>query len=130
VLPDSDRTVAAVVADRLRRKLEGLSSTFDSTNLSCKVSTGTASIEKSGNSQAVDILVASADAALHSAKHRHNGHSESMSGDTRGGSHGSQESGSQGPARQDGVSADDALVGNPLVIASRLEHLRACIRDE
>jgi len=125
VLPESDRTVAAVVANRLRRKIEALSSAFDSTNLSCKVSTGTASIEKSGGSQAVDILVASADEALHSAKHSRGGHSELMSGDTQGGSHGSQ-----GPARRDGVSADDALTGNPLVIASRLEHLRACIRDE
>ena len=40
VLPDSDRAGAAVVADRLRRKIEGLSSAVDYTNRSCKVSTG------------------------------------------------------------------------------------------
>ena len=127
VLPESDRTVAAVVADRLRRKLEALSSTFDSTNLSCKVSTGTASIEKSGGSQAVDMLVASADQALHSAKHRHSGDSESMSSDTpRARSHTARKD----PPRRMMYQRTDALVGNPLVIAARLEHLRACIRDE
>jgi diguanylate cyclase (GGDEF)-like protein len=124
VLPESDRTVAAVVADRLRRKIEDLSSAFDSTNLSCKVSTGTASIEKSGGSHAVDVLVASADEALHSAKHDRRDH-ELTSGATPSGSHGSR-----GPARPDSEPADNALVGNPLVIASRLQHLRACIRDE
>jgi len=125
VLPESDRAVAAVVADRLRRKIEGLSSALDYTNLTCKVSTGTASIEKNGGSDAVDMLVASADKALHSAKHGGSDNGELVSDTTQ-----VKSPSLEGAVRPDGISSDDRLVGNPLVIASRLERLRACIRDE
>ena len=125
VLPDSDRTGAAVVAERLRRKIEGLTGAVDSTKRSCKVSTGAAWIEEQSSTHSVDMLVACADNALHLAKLGDGGRTEVEAGEAQSAWRASAE-----PSPQSDVSPDDNLVGNPLVFATRLERLRACVRDD
>ena len=68
VLPDTDRSAAAMVAERLRKKVEACTLAVESDLVSCTVSTGVASIEHNAGSSPVDTLVASAEDALRLAK--------------------------------------------------------------
>jgi len=68
VLPDTDRNAAAVVAERLREKVEACTVAVGSDRVSCTVSTGVASVEQNADSSPIDMLVASAEDALLLAK--------------------------------------------------------------
>jgi diguanylate cyclase (GGDEF)-like protein len=124
VLPDTDRNAAAVVARRLRHKVEACTIAVDSEQVSCTVRTGTAWIEQNVGSSPVDTLVANAENALLLAK--------------RGGGSGTEHDNDHdqlsgfSPRRLNGPdleSTDDDWLGNRMV-AAQLARLRACVVDD
>jgi diguanylate cyclase (GGDEF)-like protein len=123
VLPDTDRNAAAVVAERLRQKVEACTLAVESDLVSCTVSAGVASIEQNAGSSPVDTLVASAEDALRLAKRRG---CNRVEGDKELGQPSTHTLHRQGEPVEE--SADDDWL-DPMV-AAQLARLRAYVVDD
>jgi len=64
VLPDTDRSAAAAIAERLRKRVEACNLTVGVDRLACTVSTGVASMEHNAGTSRLDALVAAAEDAM------------------------------------------------------------------
>ncbi len=124
VLPDTQRTAAAAIALRLRKKVAASTVPVGGDGVSCTLSTGAAWIDRTANAWPVDTLVASAADALQLAKLTGYHRTEYDEDLPQHFFHASRRF--NRPVRE---STSDEAFGNAL-FAAQLARLRACVVDD